>query len=208
MARIDPDPSPRYQALMRLYARLHLDGDPANKVPAEKLFDGRNVLPQIEVIRQLCRRFQAKSLLDYGSGKALAYDSTKAKTEDGKEVQGLKALWGLQKIAFYDPTLARFAALPEGSFDAVLATNVLEFTPPEDVDWVLSEIVGYASRFVFISIACYASPWSLPGGANYHATVASVGWWTDRLLAARSEPGPRIFALLFDDENHRVMAEI
>jgi hypothetical protein len=208
MARIEPDPSPHYQALMRIYARLHLDGDPGNKVPAEKVFDGRNVIPQIEVIRQLCRRFQAKSLLDYGSGKALAYDSTKVKTEDGKEVQGLKALWGLQRVAFYDPTLAQFAALPAGTFDAVLATNVLEFTPPEDVDWVLSEIVGYASRVVFLTVACYASPWSLPGGANYHATIASAGWWTDRLLAARVEQGPRIFALLFDDENHRVMAEI
>jgi hypothetical protein len=208
MARIEPDPSPHYQALMRLYARLHLDGDAANKVPPEKVFDGRNLIPQVEVVRQLCRRFQAKSLLDYGSGKALAYDNTRAKTEDGKEVQGLTTLWGLQRVAFYDPTLAQFAALPEGSFDAVLATNVLEFTPPEDVDWVLSEIVGYASRFVFVTVACYASPWSLPGGANYHATVASVGWWTDRLLAARAEQGPRIFALLFDDENHRVMAEI
>lgn len=207
MARIEPNPSPRYQALMRVYARLHLDGDPLNKVPAEKVFDGRNLIPQVEVVRQLCRRFQAKTLLDYGSGKALAYDSTRARGQDGKEVQGLKALWGLQQVSFYDPTLAQFADLPEGTFDAVVATNVLEFTPPEDIDWVLSEIVAYASRVVFLTVACYAAPWTLPGGGNYHATVASAGWWTDRLLAARVEPGPRIFALLFDDENHRVMAE-
>lgn len=209
MARIDPNPSPRYQALMRVYARLHLDGDPANKVPAEKVFDGRHLIPHIEVLRQLCRRFQAKSLLDYGCGKALAYEGTKAKSKGtGLDVQGLKALWELDRVAFYDPALAQFADLPEGSFDAVLATNVLEFTPPEDIDWVLSEIVGYATRFVFIAVACYASSWTLPGGGNYHATVASAGWWTDRLLAARSDQGPRIFALLFDHENHRVMAEI
>lgn len=208
MARIEPNPSPHYQGLMRIYARLHLDGDPANKIPADKVFDGRNVIPHIEVVRQLCRRFQAKRLLDYGSGKALAYEGTRAKTQDGKEMQGLKQLWGLDSVAFYDPALAQFADLPDGTFDAVLAVNVLEYTPPEDIDWVLSEIVAYATRFVFLAIACYASPWKLPGGGNYHATVASAGWWTDRLIAARAEPGPRIFALLFDDENHRVMAEV
>ncbi|HKY95365.1 MAG TPA: class I SAM-dependent methyltransferase [Kiloniellales bacterium] len=208
MARIEPNPSLRYQSLMRIYARLHLDGDPVNKLPAEKVFDGRNLDPHIEVVRQLCRRFQAKSALDYGSGKALAYEGTKVKTEDGREIQGLQAFWGLQSMSLYDPALAQFADLPEGTFDAVLATNVLEYTPPEDIDWVLSEIVAYARRFVFITIACYASPWNLPGGGNYHATVASAGWWTDRLLTAHVENGPRIFALLFDNPNHRVMAEI
>jgi len=208
MARIEANPSARYQALMRLYARLHLDGDPTNKMPAEKIFDGRGLVPHVEVIRQLCRRFQAKSLLDYGCGKARSYDGTRAKTEDGRELQGLRQLWGLDAVGFYDPTLSQYADLPGGSFDAVLATHVLEFTPPEDVDWVLSEIVAYATRFVFVAVTCFASHWTLPGGGNYHATVASAGWWTDRLLAARQKQGPRIFAMLFDEENHRAMVEI
>jgi len=208
MAQIEANPSGRYQALMRTYARLHLDGDPQNKIPAEKVFDGRGIVPHVEVVRQLCRRFQAKTLLDYGCGKARAYEGTKARIEDGREVIGLKALWGLQNVTFYDPALAQHAALPQGSFDAVIATHVLEFTPPDDLDWVLSEIVACAQRFVFLAIACYASPWKLAGGANYHVTIASPGWWTDRLLAARAEAGPRIFAFLFDDENHRAMVEI
>jgi len=207
MARIAANPSARYQHLMRSYARLHLDGDPANKIPAEKIFDGRGVIPHVEVIRQLCRRFQVRTLLDYGSGKARAYEGARIRTQEGAEMQGLQALWDLDDLTLYDPALAQHADLPDGIFDAVLAVNVLEFTPPEDVDWVLSEIVAFARRFVFLAVACYASPWRLPDGANYHATVASAGWWTDRLLAARSEPGPRLYALLFDEENHRVMAE-
>jgi hypothetical protein len=208
MARIEASPSGHYQALMRSYARLHLDGDPHNKIPAEKVFDGRGIVPHIEVVRQLCRRFQAKTLLDYGSGKAKAYEGTKARIEDGRELRGLKALWNLQDVTFYDPTLPQHATLPQGSFDAVIATHVLEFTPPDDVDWVLSEIVGFAKRFVFLAIACYAAPWKLPGGGNYHATVASPGWWTDRLLAARAEGGPRLFAFLFEDESRRAMLEV
>lgn len=208
MAQIEANPSGRYQAMMRTYASLHLDGDPHNKIPAEKVFDGRGIVPHIEVVRQLCRRFQAKTLLDYGSGKARAYESTKARIEDGRELKGLKALWGLQDVSFYDPALAQHATLPRGTFDAVVATHVLEFTPPDDIDWVLSEIAAYAQRVVFLAIACYASPWKLPGGGNYHATIASPGWWTDRLLAARTEQGPRLFAFLFEDENHRAMVEI
>jgi hypothetical protein len=159
-------------------------------------------------MRQLCRRFKATSLLDYGGGKAKAYEGTKARIEDGRELKGLKALWNLQDVTFYDPTLAQYATLPQSTFDAVVATHVLEFTPPDDIDWVLSEIVAYARRFVFLAISCYASPWKLPGGGNYHATIASPGWWTDRLLATRTEGGPRLFALLFEDETRRAMIEI
>jgi hypothetical protein len=48
----------------------------------------------------------------------------------------------------------------------------------------------------------------LPGGGNFHATIASPGWWTDRLLAARAEGGPRLFAFLFEDDSRRAMLEV
>lgn len=206
---VQPQPSRRYQALVTQYARMHLEGDRQHAVPPEKLFDGRALTPHIETLRQLLARTQSSSLLDYGCGKAAAYDATRAEHPDGSVTQGLQALWGLRRVAFYDPAVRAHAALPQGQFDAVVATAVLEYVPEEDVEWVLAEIVGYATRLVFVTLACHPSAWTLPSGENYHVTQKSPGWWTDRLLAARPlDGGPRLFAFLYTSERRRVLLEI
>jgi hypothetical protein len=204
-----PDPSARYQKLMATYASMHVNGDSANRMPAEKVFDGRGLALHLELVRQLCRKFRATSLIDYGCGKAKAYKGTRARHAAGREEQGLQSLWGLQTLALYDPAVRDYAALPERRFDAAVSTHVLEFTPEEDVDWVLAELFRYASRFVFLAIACHPSPWELPGGGNYHVTQRSPGWWTDRLWAARAwTPQTRCFALLHPSERSRILVEI
>lgn len=203
-----PAPSENFHRLMSTYAEMHLNGDPGNGIPAEKVFDGRGLVPHLEVVRQLCARFRPRSLLDYGCGKAKAYSGTRASHPDGRRDEGLQDLWGLEQVTFFDPALRQFAALPERGFDAVLATHVLEFTPEEDIDWVLAELFGFAAKFLFLSIACHASPWSLPGGANYHVTQRSAGWWTDRIWQARAwTPETRCFAVLYPRERQRVLLE-
>ncbi len=202
-------PSDAYQRLMAAYADMHLNGDPANAIPSDKIFDGRGLVPHLEVVRQLCGRFRPRSLLDYGCGKAKPYAGTRATHPDGSEDHGLQALWGLEEVAFFDPALQQYAELPQRSFDAVVATHVLEFTPEADVDWVLAELFAFARKFVFLSIACHASPWTLGNGENYHATQQSPGWWTDRLWAARAwTPETRCFALLYPTERKPILVEI
>lgn len=204
-----PDPSEAYQARVAAYAELHVKGDPANGVPADRLFDGRDLALHLELVRQLSARFGARSLLDYGCGKAKAYAGTRARHPDGREERGLREVWGLESVTLYDPAVREHAALPEGQFDAVLSTAVLEFTPEADVDWVLAELFAYARRFLFLTIACHASPLELPGGGNYHATQRSAGWWTDRLWAARTwTPEVRCFALLRPEPRSRLLVEI
>lgn len=188
---------------------MHLEGDPANGIPADKLFDGRALTPHIETLRQLLRRAGCHSLLDYGCGKAKAHETTRAEHPDGTVSQGLQSVWALERVAYYDPAVREYAALPEGRFDAVISTAVLEYVPEEDIDWVLAEIVGYAQRLVFLSIACYPSHLTLPSGENYHVTLRSPGWWADRLFAAKAGDGqPRLFAFLYASERRRALLEI
>ncbi len=204
-----PHPSQRYRALVHLYARMHLEGDPANALAAETLFDGRALTPHVETVRRLLLATGARSLLDYGCGKAKAYRTLRARHPDGSVSEGAQALWGLDSVALYDPAVRAHARLPEGPFDAVVSTAVLEYVPEEDLDWVLAEIVAFARRLVFLSIACHPSPARLPNGENYHVTQRSPGWWCDRLIAAlpAAQP-PRLFALLWPDEKQRVLLEI
>lgn len=204
---VTAQPSQRYLEMMQLYARLHLEGDVSNNIPPERVFDGRNLTPHIEFLASTCRRFNAKSLIDYGYSKAQSYAKAVARMADGKELTGLLEIWDLDSIQLYDPALRSYAALPEEAADIVLSTAVLEYTPEEDVPWVLSELFQFAKQLVFVTLATFPSRLMLPNGENYHVTQQSPGWWTDQLVEAqRSNSSVRFMAVmaLSDDKNIRV----
>ena len=189
------DPSPRYRALVDLNRQMHEDGDARHGIPAADTFDGRSLKPHVAIIKGLVDRLGAKTLLDYGAGKGEGYSKAAVRLPDGRVLNGLKEIWGLDRVTLYDPGYAPHARLPEGSFDAVISTDVLEHCPEEDIPWIIDEIFGYARRFVFVTIALYPAAKSLPTGENAHITLKSVGWWTDRLEAALARhPGRRYFA--------------
>jgi hypothetical protein len=64
-----------------------------------------------------------------------------------------------------------FSALPEGRFDGVVCTDVLEHCPEEDLPWIVGELFGYARLFVFANVACYPAAKKLPNGENAHCTI-------------------------------------
>ena len=80
-------------------------------------------------------------------------------------------------VACYDPSYAPFSLLPQGPFDGVICTDVLEHCPEEDLDWIVGELFGYANKFVFASIAGYPAMKTLPSGENAHCTVQPLAWW-------------------------------
>lgn len=203
-----PTPSNRYRQLMALYARLHLEGDAANKIPPERVFDGRNLAPQVENIALICRRMKAKSIIDYGCGKAGTYVKAEARFGDGNIAKGLLDIWNVDAITLYDPALREYARLPSAPADGVICTAVLEMTPEEDVEWVIEELFSLAKKFVFLTIASYPSHLTLPTGDNYHPTLKEPGWWTDRLLTvAKRTPGVKLFAALAVSDTRLFMLE-
>ncbi|MBF0393986.1 MAG: class I SAM-dependent methyltransferase [Alphaproteobacteria bacterium] len=179
------DPGPRYRELVALYRRMHEAGDVLHGIPPEKTFSGQSLSPHVERIASLVRHFGARTLIDYGCGKALAYRMPKVALPGRMVFEGpLKDFWRVDDVTLYDPGFAPFAAFPAGPADGVICTDVLEHLAEDDAGWVIDEIFGLARRFVFCSVACFPAMKSLPTGENAHVTLKSVGWWADLFEAA------------------------
>ena len=133
------------------------------------------------------RKHRAVTLLDYGCGQGEPYD--KYRVHDW---------WGVPRPALYDPAVARYAARPEGSFDGVICTDVLEHVPEAEIDGVLAEAFGHARKFAFFSICCRPAGRCLPNGMNCHVTLREPDWWNRRLHHFKTARGvPAALAIGF-----------
>jgi hypothetical protein len=176
--------------LQRIYSDIHAAGLPSAGEPAETLFAGNSLLPFIETIRALVQASGAHTLLDYGSGKAVIHKQASVTLPNGKTIDRVHDYWGVSGVTFYDPGVSEYSQLPQGRFDGVISTDVLEHIPEEDIPWVLSEMFGYGEKFVFANIASYPAQKTLPNGWNAHVTIKPPAWWREQIArAAMNWPG-------------------
>lgn len=186
------NPSPRYRDLLRMYQEMHQVGERFHGLPAEKTFDGRSLRPQAARIKRLIDETGALRILDYGSGKGQQYNALPFSAGDGQTWDSVIDYWGVDEVVCFDPAYAPYSKLPEGRFDGVISTDVLEHCPEEDVGWIAAEIFSYAERFVYATIASYPAHKHLPNGENAHCTIRPPEWWQDTLArAAAAHPGVR-----------------
>jgi len=148
-------------SLIGQYRQMHAHG---------MLFPGRSLLRVAWHVYDAVQRHGARTLLDYGCGQGQQYDR-----------YNVHEWWGVPRPALYDPAVARFAVRPQGSFDGVICTDVLEHVPRGELDAVLGHCFGSARKFVFFSICCRAAKKSLPNGMNCHVTIEEPAWWARRL---------------------------
>ena len=127
------NPSPRFTLLGELYRQVHETGLEKGTDTAQVFGDG-SLLQYVSIVGKLTRHTDAKSVLDYGSGKGLLYGETKLKLPGGTVIPSVKEFWGVETLQLYDPGVEEFAARPKSSFDGVVATDVLEHIPEEDID--------------------------------------------------------------------------
>jgi hypothetical protein len=182
MSQNDPqysrgDPSPRFRQLLEQYRSMHRDGDPRKGIPAGQMFDGKSLPRQAHRIQRLIARTNAKTILDYGSGKGTQYRPATILENGVPRWNSMQEYWGVESIRCYDPGYQPFSALPEGAFDGVVCTDVLEHCPEEDLRWIVGELFGFARGFVFANVACYPAQKTLPNGENAHCTVRPVSFW-------------------------------
>ena len=170
------NPSSRYLEILGYYRQMHVHGDPEQNVPPAKMFDGKSLPQHAGVIRELISETGTKTILDYGSGKGHYY-STELESGDGTHYPNLQAYWGVEEITCYDPGYEPFAKLPEGPFNGVISTDVMEHLPEEDLSWIISEIFSFASEFVYLNICTLPAKRLLPNGENAHCTVKPPEWW-------------------------------
>lgn len=103
-----------------------------------------------------------RRILDYGCGRSnLAAHFWK----DGK-----------REILYYDPAIPDFGTLPEGQFDLVLCTDVMEHILMRDVDRVFNEIKSKSNNVIF-TISLKPAKARLPDGRNAHVTLLSADEW-------------------------------
>jgi FkbM family methyltransferase len=172
-------PSPRYRELIELYGRMHTHGEQKLGIPAEKTFPGTSLAKHVPRIKRLIERTGARTILDYGAGKGLQYRPQKVVVDGEHVADGIGEYWDVDEVRCFDPGYAPHSALPEGKFDAVVSTDVLEHCPEEDLPWILDEIFGYADRFVYLNVACFPARKTLPNGENAHITVRPPQWWRE-----------------------------
>lgn len=191
------NPSTRYTELVGIYKELHEKGDKRNDIAPEHTFDGRSLIAHVNTITQAVVRYELRSLLDYGCGKAVVYDLAQAKARDGRKLRGLREIWGIDDIRLFDPGYAPFSEPPTGTYDGVICTDVLEHCPEEDIDWIIEDLFGFARKFLFMTIACYPAEKALPTGENAHVTQKNPGWWLDHIDAvAATRPQVEYIACL------------
>ena len=200
------NPSPRYQELERVYRQIHETGL-KDTISAESIFQGKSLLRHISTVAQLARHVGARTVLDYGAGKAKLYRETDLELPDGRIVPSVREYWGVEEIRPYDPGVKEFATRPTCTFDGLVSTDVLEHIPEEDIDWVLEECFAFATRFVFMNIASYPAEKVLPNGWNAHVTIQPVDWWRARIeTAAAAWEGDAYVFLVTEKRTDPVLA--
>ncbi len=180
------NPSPRYARLLAQYREMHRDGEIHLGIPPDQTFPGKSLPPQAGHIKRLIDSTGARTILDYGSGKGQQYQPLPFTDPGGTVHLGIRAWWGVE-VRCYDPGYPPYAVLPEGKFDGVISTDVLEHCPEEDMPWIVGELFGYATKFVFANVACFPARKRLPNGQNAHCTVRPLKWWRELIekIAAR-----------------------
>jgi hypothetical protein len=176
-------PSSGFTDLVALYGRMHEEGAKNIGATAEETFAGHSLRHHVDPIAALVKKHGAKTLLDYGAGKGAGYEG------EGQTGRSLPD-WAGVDVTLYDPAYAPFSADPDGQFDAVISTDVLEYIPEEDILWVLDDMFRRARSFVYVNVACYPAANTLSNGENAHCTVLPPEWWRGQMtLIAAMYPG-------------------
>jgi hypothetical protein len=142
------------------------------KMHKENLFEHGGYHANIGFIAQLVKEHDAKTMLDYGSG-------------DGKQyTESLyHKAWGFMPT-LYDPAIDGISELPEGQFDCVVCTDVLEHIPIDNVFPTLVECFNKSRKFVYFAISTEFASKRLPNGENCHITVKTADWWKNMIHVA------------------------
>ena len=118
----------------------------------------------IETFQSIINDTNPKSILDYGCGVSPLLDMIE----------------NVEQKAWYDPALKKYSKLPEGKFDLVLCTDVLEHIPEDLLEEFWTSIQSKSDKAIFV-ISTRTAKSLLPNGRNCHETVKPTKWWLKRI---------------------------
>lgn len=126
-------------------------------------FYGATAYLYFDLIAKEVLALNPSSILDYGCGRS---DLVAHFWNDGK-----------RRVEKYDAAISSYETMPDGLFDLVLCTDVMEHILMTDVDQVLHEIRAKSPHALF-TISLRPARAKLPDGRNAHVTLLSESEWT------------------------------
>lgn len=126
---------------------------------------GKTGLRLFPYLKPLLDDQNTKQFLDFGCGKGAL----------GKALQTKG-----YNVTLYDPYVPEYSAYPEGTFDLVLCTDVMEHVPSEGIHDVLTSVSNLSKRAVFVISLTFADA-LLPDGTNAHCVIETADWWRQKL---------------------------
>lgn len=132
-------------------------------------FRGYSIVAHLPEIARLVQVSNIKTVLDYGCGKAEAWEQYK-----------LVRMLNLDEVTLFDPGVERYATKPKKQSDLVVCIDVMEHVPEHLVDEVIDDICNYSKKAIFFGISTRSSSKSLTDGSNAHPTVKPEKWWRDK----------------------------
>lgn len=146
-------------------------------------FRGLSVLKYQDELAAIVCATGAVTLLDYGCGLGQQYTD-----------HHLHERLGVPMPALYDPGVVGLETKPQGRFDGVICSDVLEHVPERLVENVIAECFDYADKFVWFSVCCRPAKKCFADGTNLHVTIKPPSWW--KKLVKRVAAG-RQYQLIF-----------
>jgi hypothetical protein len=123
---------------------------------------GKSWIPLLEKHLDMAR---VETSLDFGCGR---HTYKQAMTELHPHIQ----------VTEYDPGVAGYDALPQGEFDLVVCTDVMEHVEKEYTAATLVALRDYTKRVILFNIETNQCSSTLPDGRNTHINLRHVDEWT------------------------------
>jgi len=136
---------------------------------------GTALLKHIPEIARLMKLLGCKSIIDYGCGKAYFWN-----LEHWKAILDERA-----SITLYDPALPEYEEIPQGRYDMLICTDVLEHIHPAQTDDFLKTLFLYTRRCVFLNISTKLAKKTFPDGTNLHINLRTKEQWQKKIMDTR-----------------------
>tara|TARA_E500000178_G_C16855123_1_gene676987 strand:+ start:148 stop:726 length:579 start_codon:yes stop_codon:yes gene_type:complete len=167
--------SDKYFEIINKYKDFHENG--IGDMPASKTFEGTSLAKWIVIIKKFLIKYNCKSIIDFGCGKAIGY-TTVLDIED-ESYKGLADFWNCQDIVLYDPAVEIYKKYPSNKADCVICVDVLEHIPPNDLLSFIDDLFRLSKKLLFICVATIPATKFFEDGSNIHLSIKSENQWIE-----------------------------
>jgi hypothetical protein len=136
----------------------------------QKWFSGSIDPEGADAVAELVAATGASRILDYGCGKGYQYLSDRVHER-----------WGGILPHCHDIGVWQLRERPQGLFDGVICTDVMEHIDEQDVHDIFRDVFSFLrtdrQSFAYFNIFCNDAGKCFPDGRNVHLTVKPPQWW-------------------------------